>query len=85
MAGAQHSTPEQGAAASLAPLFPYSLCLQYDRIDPADVQSLKDEIERLKTQMADAETAKAELEKSFQAQQHHVSMPVVIVSILVLR
>jgi nucleoprotein TPR len=29
--------------------------LQYDRIDPADVQTLKDEIETLKTQKADLE------------------------------
>ncbi|KAJ7758135.1 hypothetical protein DFH07DRAFT_772602 [Mycena maculata] len=45
------------------------LLSKYDRIDPADVQSLKDEIEQLKAQAADAETAKAEQEKVFQAQQ----------------
>ncbi|KAJ7432792.1 hypothetical protein B0H11DRAFT_2297225 [Mycena galericulata] len=47
------------------------LLSKYDRIDPADVQSLKDEIEQLKTQVADAETGKAELEKAFQTQQQH--------------
>ncbi|KAJ6584124.1 hypothetical protein DFH09DRAFT_1434376 [Mycena vulgaris] len=47
------------------------LLSKYDRIDPAEVQSLKDEIEQLKTQMAESETAKAEQEKAFQAQQQH--------------
>ncbi|KAJ7689165.1 hypothetical protein B0H17DRAFT_1012272 [Mycena rosella] len=47
------------------------LLSKYDRIDPAEVQSLKDEIEQLKAQMAEAESAKGEQEKAFQTQQQH--------------
>ncbi|KAF9452906.1 hypothetical protein P691DRAFT_659626 [Macrolepiota fuliginosa MF-IS2] len=38
------------------------LLTKYDRIDPAEVQALKDEIDRLKTQNTDLESKKAELE-----------------------
>jgi hypothetical protein len=47
--------------------------VQYDRIDPAEVQSLKDEIEQLKNQIVGAESGKEEQEKAFQEQQKHVS------------
>ncbi|KAJ7132943.1 hypothetical protein C8R46DRAFT_1181193 [Mycena filopes] len=49
------------------------LLSKYDRIDPAEVQSLKDEIEQLKTQVAGAESFKEEQEKAFQAQQEHTA------------
>lgn len=41
---------------------------QYDRIDPAEVQALKDEIDRLKTANNDLEAKKAALEEA-EAQQ----------------
>ncbi|KAJ7288015.1 hypothetical protein C8J57DRAFT_504703 [Mycena rebaudengoi] len=47
------------------------LLSKYDRIDPADVQSLKDEIERLKTLVAEGETTKANQDKAFLEQQEH--------------
>lgn len=34
--------------------------IQYDRIDPVELQSLKDELERLKAQSSEAETAEVE-------------------------
>ncbi|KAJ7029278.1 hypothetical protein C8F04DRAFT_1237155 [Mycena alexandri] len=49
------------------------LLSKYDRIDPAEVQSLKDEIEQLKTQVAAAESFKEEQEKAFQEQQTHTA------------
>ncbi|KAF7348346.1 Protein MLP1 [Mycena sanguinolenta] len=45
------------------------LLSKYDRIDPAEVQSLKDQIEQLKAQVAVAESGKEEQEKAFRAQQ----------------
>ena len=44
----------------------YEHHFQYDRIDPAEVQSLKDEIETLKVQKADVERQKVELDSERQ-------------------
>ncbi|KAF7298841.1 hypothetical protein MIND_00831800 [Mycena indigotica] len=48
------------------------LLVKYDRVDPAEMQALKDEAERLKAQLADAEKAKVEIESS-QAQNLEAS------------
>ncbi|KAF8132213.1 TPR/MLP1/MLP2-like protein-domain-containing protein [Mycena galopus ATCC 62051] len=48
------------------------LLSKYDRIDPAEVQALKDQIEQLRAQLVGAETDKEEKEKAFQTQQQHV-------------
>ncbi|KAK7048611.1 protein MLP1 [Favolaschia claudopus] len=50
------------------------LLSKYDRIDPAEVQSLKDEIERLKTQMSEAVSAKEEQERALQTQRKHTEL-----------
>ncbi|KAJ7236740.1 hypothetical protein B0H12DRAFT_1139991 [Mycena haematopus] len=47
------------------------LLSKYDRIDPAEVQSLKDQIEQLKAQVAAAESEKEEQENAFQAHREH--------------
>jgi DNA anti-recombination protein RmuC len=43
--------------------------LQYDRVDPAEVQAMKDEVETLKKFKADFEPAKATLEQELTAKQ----------------
>jgi hypothetical protein len=72
MAGAKHPASKQGRT-FVFPFVCVLIALQYDRIDPADVQSLKDEIERLKTLVAEGETAKSNQDKAFLEQQEHVS------------
>ena len=46
---------------------------QYDRVDPAEVQSLKDEIERLKSHEAELQAATAERDSRIAAQIQTVS------------
>lgn len=48
--------------------------IQYDRIDPAEVQSLKDEIEELKSQKAQVEAASQGNEEEKQKQVERVSL-----------
>ncbi|KAJ6508423.1 hypothetical protein C8R45DRAFT_1069158 [Mycena sanguinolenta] len=50
------------------------LLSKYDRIDPAEVQSLKDQIEQLKAQVAVGESGKEEQEKAYQAQQERIEV-----------
>jgi nucleoprotein TPR len=45
---------------------------QYDRTDPAEIQTLKDEIETLKTQKADVEKLAAEREERAKTIQDRV-------------
>ena len=47
--------------------------LQYDRIDPAEVQSLKDEIEELKSQKVEMEAASQSNEEEKHKQEERVS------------
>lgn len=50
------------------------MMIQYDRIDPAEVQSLKDEIEELKSQKAQVEAASQGNEEEKQKQVERVSL-----------
>ena len=58
MAGTQCSTAHQGDYYHLH-VVPSLTSLKYDRIDPAEVQALKDQIEKLTTEKTDLEAAQA--------------------------
>jgi nucleoprotein TPR len=47
--------------------------LQYDRIDPAEMQSLKDDIEQLKKEKSEVDAAVSDLQTQVQERTQRVS------------
>lgn len=72
MARTQYTVAQQSKILVIFLFLQADVVFQYDRTDPAEIQSLKDEIELLKTQKAEAEKLAAEREEQLNNLQSRV-------------